>query len=73
MFNDDDETSYLEQRIEASRAMAKSAANDCARMAHEALVERYERRLAALRRASPDRLATMPAAVEEHCIVMVVC
>lgn len=49
MFTDNDEAAYIQRRITTSLGMARAATSDCARIAHEALVEGYGRNLAALK------------------------
>jgi hypothetical protein len=55
MFTDNEEAGYLQRRVDVSLGMARAAAGDCARMAHEALAAGYGRRLAALRRIPQPR------------------
>jgi len=63
MFTDNDEAGYLQRRIDVSLGMARAAAGDCARMAHEGLAAGYGRRLAALRRIpQPRQLPASPPA-----------
>ncbi|GHH24541.1 hypothetical protein GCM10008023_36700 [Sphingomonas glacialis] len=49
MFTDNDEAAYIQGRIDASLDMARAATSDCARIAHEAIAERYGSNLVALR------------------------
>ncbi|MEO5865678.1 MAG: hypothetical protein ABIS14_07570 [Sphingomonas sp.] len=62
MFTDTAEAAYLQQRIKVSRDMACATTSDCARLAHVALVDQYQRKLAGLRRVPlPIRAAPMDA------------
>lgn len=50
MYTDNVEADYMRERAATSLLMARTAASDCARLAHETLARRYEQRLRALRR-----------------------
>ncbi len=60
MFTDNEEAGYLQRRVDVSLGMARAAAGDCARMAHEALAAGYGRRLAALTRIPQSRQSLAP-------------
>lgn len=59
MYTDNDEGAYCEGRVKRSTALAGAATDGCARIAHTAMADLYERRRVGLMRSG----ATSPAAL----------
>jgi hypothetical protein len=60
MHSDTLEAVYLQRRIDASIAMARAAKSNCAKVVHDALADRYRRKLVTLKRVSQARLLSAP-------------